>query len=52
MASGLRHRFDEQTGPLGAYVIGDPEEVAEKSSDIVRHWGNISFLIPVRQCRP
>ena len=29
-----RHRFDEQTGPLGAYVIGDPEEVAEK---IMRH---------------
>ena len=29
-----RHRFDEQTGPLGAYVIGDPEEVAEK---IIRH---------------
>ena len=29
-----RNRFDEQTGPLGAYVIGDPEEVAEK---IIRH---------------
>ena len=29
-----RHRFDEQTGPLGAYAIGDPEEVAEK---IIRH---------------
>ncbi|MFQ3344361.1 MAG: LLM class flavin-dependent oxidoreductase [Candidatus Poseidoniales archaeon] len=29
-----RNRFDEQTGPLGAYVIGDAEEVAEK---IIRH---------------
>ena len=25
-----RQRFDEQTGPLGAYAIGSPEEVAEK----------------------
>lgn len=29
-----RQRFDEQTGPLGAYAIGSPEEVAEK---ILRH---------------
>ncbi len=29
-----RARFDEQTGPLGAYAIGSPEEVAEK---ILRH---------------
>lgn len=29
-----RGRFDAQTGPLGAYVIGGPEEVAEK---ILRH---------------
>lgn len=29
-----RYRFDSQTGSLGALVIGDPEEVAEK---IVRH---------------
>ena len=29
-----RYRFDSQTGPLGALVIGDPESVAEK---ILRH---------------
>jgi probable LLM family oxidoreductase len=29
-----RARFDEQRGPLGAYLVGNPEEVAEK---IVRH---------------
>lgn len=29
-----RQRFDEQTGSLGAYAIGSPEEVAEK---ILRH---------------
>lgn len=29
-----RQRFDEQTGPLGAYAIGSPEEIAEK---ILRH---------------
>jgi probable LLM family oxidoreductase len=29
-----RSRFDVQTGPLGALVVGDPEEVAEK---ILRH---------------
>ena len=29
-----RSRFDEQTGPLGAYAIGDAQEVAEK---IIRH---------------
>jgi alkanesulfonate monooxygenase SsuD/methylene tetrahydromethanopterin reductase-like flavin-dependent oxidoreductase (luciferase family) len=27
-------RFDAQNGPLGAYVVGSPEEVAEK---ILRH---------------
>ena len=29
-----RPRFDAQAGPLGAFLLGDPEEVAEK---IVRH---------------
>jgi alkanesulfonate monooxygenase SsuD/methylene tetrahydromethanopterin reductase-like flavin-dependent oxidoreductase (luciferase family) len=29
-----RYLFDSQTGPLGALVIGSPEEVAEK---IIRH---------------
>jgi alkanesulfonate monooxygenase SsuD/methylene tetrahydromethanopterin reductase-like flavin-dependent oxidoreductase (luciferase family) len=29
-----RAHFDEQTGPMGALVIGSPEEVAQK---IVRH---------------
>jgi probable LLM family oxidoreductase len=29
-----RSRFDAQSGPLGAYVVGSPEEVAEK---ILRH---------------
>ena len=29
-----REQFDARTGPLGAYLIGDPEEVAEK---IIRH---------------
>jgi hypothetical protein len=29
-----RSRFDAQRGPTGAYVIGNPEEVAEK---IIRH---------------
>jgi probable LLM family oxidoreductase len=29
-----RARFDAQNGPLGAYVVGSPEEVAEK---ILRH---------------
>ena len=29
-----REHFDAQTGPTGAFLIGDPEEVAEK---IVRH---------------
>ncbi len=29
-----RERFEQQTNPLGAYAIGDPQEVAEK---ILRH---------------
>jgi len=29
-----RYHFNAQTGPLGALVIGNPEEVAEK---IIRH---------------
>jgi alkanesulfonate monooxygenase SsuD/methylene tetrahydromethanopterin reductase-like flavin-dependent oxidoreductase (luciferase family) len=29
-----RERFDQQTGPLGALVVGSPEEAAEK---ILRH---------------
>jgi probable LLM family oxidoreductase len=39
-----RQQFDAQTGPHGAYIIGDPEQVAEK---ILRHseaLGGISRL--------